>query len=96
MMQSATQSVKSTILIIGGKTAESRTSHLYSSKKKGRGAVVYGRDIVTGLPVEREIPTELIVDCLKEHFNAIIDNIKVILEERRLNLLRISTDREYI
>ncbi len=38
------------------------------------------RDIVTGLPVEREIPTSLVNECLTEHFNTIIDNIKVILE----------------
>ncbi len=42
--------------------------------------MVYGRDIVTGLPVEREIPTDLVNECLVEHFNSIIDNIKVILE----------------
>ena len=42
--------------------------------------MVYGRDIVTGLPVEREIPTALVDDSLTEHFNTIIDNVKVILE----------------
>ena len=42
--------------------------------------MVYGRDIVTGLPVEREIPTQLVDECLIEHFNTIIDNVKVILE----------------
>ena len=49
-------------------------------EKEGKGAVVYGRDIVTGLPVERELPTNLIDDSLIEHFYTIIDNIKVILE----------------
>jgi len=67
-------------LIIGGKTAEKVKISLAQLEEEGKGAVVYGRDIVTGLPVEREIPTELIVECLKEHFNTIIDNIKVILE----------------
>ena len=46
----------------------------------GKSAVVYGRDIVTGLPVEREIPTPLVDECLTENFNTIIDNVKVILE----------------
>ena len=50
------------------------------SRKEGKGAVVYGRDIVVGLPVEREIPTDLINSCLEEHFNTIIDSVKVILE----------------
>lgn len=67
-------------LIIGGKTAESIKMDLKELEKEGKGAVVYGRDIVTGLPVEREIPTNLVDDALKEHFNSIIDNIKVILE----------------
>ena len=61
-------------LIIGGKTAESVKIALSELEQDNCGAVVYGRDIVTGLPVEREIPT------LEEHFNTIVDNVKVILE----------------
>lgn len=67
-------------LLIGGKTAENIKINLRELEKEGRGAVVYGRDIVTGLPVEREIPTNLVDESMKEHFNSIIDNIKVILE----------------
>ena len=67
-------------LIIGGKTAETVKINLKELEEDGRGAVVYGRDIVTGLPVEREIPTKLVVESLEEHFAAIIDNVKVILE----------------
>lgn len=67
-------------LIIGGKTAESVKISLKELEEEGRGAVVYGRDIVTGLPVEREIPTKLVDESLEEHFNTIIDNVKVILE----------------
>ncbi len=67
-------------LIIGGKTAENVKIALKDLEKEGKPAVVYGRDIVTGLPVEREIPTELVVGSLTEHFDAIIDNVKVILE----------------
>lgn len=67
-------------LIIGGKTAEMVKISLKELEQEGRGAVVYGRDIVTGLPVEREIPTKLVVECLEEHFNSIVDNVKVILE----------------
>ena len=50
------------------------------SYEEGKGAVVSGRDIVTGLPVEREIPTRMVDESLEEHFNTIIDNVKVILE----------------
>ena len=67
-------------LIIGGKTAETVKTSLLELEEAGTGAVVYGRDIVTGLPVERESPTSLVDASLIEHFNTIIDNIKVILE----------------
>ena len=40
-------------LIIGGKTAENVKIALKELEEEGKGAVVYGRDIVTGLPVER-------------------------------------------
>lgn len=67
-------------LIIGGKTAENVKIALRELEQEGKGALVYGRDIVTGLPVEREIPTQMVDESLREHFNTIIDNIKVILE----------------
>ena len=67
-------------LIIGGKTAEHVKISLADLEKENKGAVVYGRDIVTGLPVEREFPTAMIDESLIEHFYTIIDNIKVILE----------------
>ncbi len=67
-------------LFIGSKTAEAVKISLTDLEKERTGAMVYGLDIVTGLPVEREIPTDLIDDCLQEHFKTIIDNIKVILE----------------
>lgn len=67
-------------LFIGGKTAENVKISLRELEEAGKNAVVYGRDIVTGLPVEREISTKKVDDALNEHFDAIIDNIKVILE----------------
>ena len=42
-------------LIIGGKTAEKVKICLSELEAAKAGAIVYGRDIVTGLPVEREI-----------------------------------------
>ena len=67
-------------LMIGQKTAEKVKMELKELEAEGRGAIVYGRDIVTGLPVEREIPTKLVDSCLAEHFNTIIDNVRIILE----------------
>lgn len=67
-------------LLIGGKTAEKVKMSLHEMEESNTAALVYGRDIVTGLPVEKEIPTEIVDEALKEHFNTIMDNIKVILE----------------
>ncbi len=67
-------------LMIGQKTAEKVKNSLSDLAESGTGATVYGRDIVTGLPVERQIPTDLVDDCLLEHFRTIVDNVKVILE----------------
>ena len=67
-------------LFIGGKTAENVKVNLAELEAAGKNAVVYGRDIVTGLPVEREISTDIVNRALEEHFYSIIDNIKVILE----------------
>lgn len=67
-------------LMIGQKTAEKVKMELKELEAEKRGAIVYGRDIVTGLPVEREIPTSLVDNCLFEHFNTIIDNVRIILE----------------
>ncbi|MFI3212127.1 MAG: rod shape-determining protein [Eubacteriales bacterium] len=67
-------------LLIGGKTSERVKISLKDLEKTQKGAIVYGRDIVTGLPMEREIPVSLVNDALQEHFNTIIDSIRVILE----------------
>ena len=65
-------------LMIGGKTAEEVKKSLGGLEKEQKGALVYGRDIVTGLPVQREIPTKLIVDSLESDFKTIIDNCQLI------------------
>ena len=67
-------------LLIGEKSAEKVKMSLGELEKQGKAAMVYGRDIVTGLPIERAIPTQLVNDSLEEAINAIIDSIKVILE----------------
>ena len=67
-------------LLIGSKTAENVKIALRDLEAENKGAIVYGRDIVTGLPVEREIPTNIVNECLVEHFNTIVDNVKLILE----------------
>ena len=68
-------------LLIGEKTSETVKISLKELEKEGKDAVVYGRDIVTGLPVERQIPTDLINQALVENFDAILDNVKATLEK---------------
>ncbi|MCR4788238.1 MAG: rod shape-determining protein [Lachnospiraceae bacterium] len=67
-------------LVIGQKTAEIVKNELRDTEEAGKGAIVYGRDLVTGLPVERELPTKMICEAMSEQFRVVIDNIKVILE----------------
>ena len=67
-------------LIIGEKSAENLKIKLVDLERNGEDAVVCGRDIVTGLPVERKIPTDLLDECLYDNFMTIIDQIKVLLE----------------
>lgn len=67
-------------LVIGGKTSEGVKNSLAQLEEEGNPAIVYGRDIVTGLPVERAIPTDMVDECLRDNFTTIVDNIRVILE----------------
>ncbi len=67
-------------LVIGAKTAEQVKISLRELEAQGRDAVVYGRDLVTGLPVERHIPPALVKEALDEHFSTIIDQVRLILE----------------
>ncbi len=67
-------------LVIGGKTAEVVKISLKELEERGEGAVVYGRDVIKGLPVEKEIPTDLIAASLEDNFHSIIENVKMILE----------------
>ncbi|MCR5747878.1 MAG: rod shape-determining protein [Lachnospiraceae bacterium] len=67
-------------LVIGEKTAEQVKISLSTIEKAGEPAVVFGRDLVTGLPVERAVPTDLIDNTISETASTIIDNVKLILE----------------
>lgn len=67
-------------LYVGGKTSESVKMQLRELEMQKKDAVVYGRDIVTGLPVERNIATKKIDEVLLDNFNTIVDNVKIVLE----------------
>ncbi len=67
-------------LVIGSKSAEQIKMQLKELEEKGEEAVVFGRDIVTGLPMQKQIPVPFVSECLVEHFSVIIDQVKLILE----------------
>ncbi len=67
-------------LFIGEKSAERIKNNLKRLVEAGQNAVCYGRDIVTGLPIEKQIPTPILDMSMRDSFGAIIDCIKLILE----------------
>lgn len=69
-------------LIIGDKTAAAIKHELACGvlETDAPAGTVCGRDVVTGLPIEVSIPSELIFEAIKEPLHSIIDSIKVILE----------------
>ena len=70
-------------LVIGMKTAETVRLTIGS---KDSGAfdsgvcTIYGRDIVTGLPMERTLSRDFVENTLHDSFRSIVDNVKVLLE----------------
>jgi len=67
-------------LFIGEKSAERIKNNLRKLVEGGQNAVCYGRDIVTGLPIEKQIPTPILDMSMRDSFASIIDCIKLILE----------------
>ncbi len=68
-------------LIVGDKTAEFIKKELSSAYlDKVNTTKVYGRNIVTGLPIEMEVSAEDVHESIKEHLHSIVDSIKIILE----------------
>lgn len=67
--------------IIGDKTAEVIKKELANALASDQSSAgVYGRDIVTGLPSELAISSEVIYAAISEPLHSIVDAVKVILE----------------
>ena len=82
--ESIISSVRKTYnLIIGNKTAETIKIELACAKPSEKETTirVYGRDVVTGLPTEKEIGANFVHEVISEHLHAIVDAVKVILEK---------------
>ena len=67
-------------LFIGEKSAERVVMSLNELVENKEEAVCYGRDIVSGLPVEKHIPTDVIDMSMRTSFGSIADCVKQILE----------------
>ncbi|MCH4034126.1 MAG: rod shape-determining protein [Lachnospiraceae bacterium] len=67
-------------LIIGQRTAENARTLLSTTTGNKTSIPVFGRDIVTGLPMEKILKAEFVSAALKENFRSICDQVKVILE----------------
>lgn len=69
-------------LIIGNKTAETIKKELAVAIPSDdiRTIKVYGRDVVSGLPTEKEINSNFVYESIAEHLHSIVDSVKIILE----------------
>ena len=72
-------------LIIGSKTAERIKIELATAipceeGEENRSANAYGRDVMTGLPVVKEVDSQFIHNAILEHLHSVVDSIKMILE----------------
>ena len=71
-------------LFIGNKTAEVIKIALATAVAPPEGSEetikVFGRDVVSGLPVEKEIDSMFVYEAISEHLHNIVDSVKMILE----------------
>ena len=68
-------------LYIGNRTAENIKRQLATALPGEEQTVkVYGRDVVTGLPTEKEINSTFVYETISEHLSTIVDSIRIILE----------------
>ncbi len=69
-------------LVIGQKTAQGMKENLGSGIAGNKESmVVVGRDLVSGLPIEKEMTGEVVYEAIKDNLNTICNSIKMILEK---------------
>ncbi len=75
---------KNYALVIGEKTAENLKIRLGTAVKPMDDEIesmrVFGRDVISGLPITKEIDSAFIYDAIYEHLDTIVDSVKSILE----------------
>lgn len=69
-------------LVIGSKTAEKIKKELAMAVNPDPEATikVFGRDVVTGLPTEKEIDAVFVHESIEEHLRQILDAVRIVLE----------------
>ncbi|MFQ7335988.1 MAG: rod shape-determining protein [Roseburia faecis] len=76
-------------LVIGKKTAKALKEELGSGLPgRQETMTVVGLDVVSGLPVEREITAEVVYEAIKANLESICSSIKLILEKTPPELAR--------
>lgn len=69
-------------LVIGQKTAMSLKKELGCGiPGEENSMTIVGRDLVSGLPIEKEISAAVVYDAIKDNLNSICNSIKMILEK---------------
>ena len=69
-------------LVIGQKTAIQLKEQIGSALKgRGEKLKVVGRDVVSGLPIEMELESDIIYEAIKNDLESFCNNIKLILEK---------------
>ncbi len=69
-------------LLIGNKTAENIKKELATAiEPEEKTMKVFGRDVVTGLPIEREITADFVYETISELLFSIVDAIRIVLEK---------------
>lgn len=65
-------------LVIGNKTAE--MARLALGQGKVPQISIYGRDVVTGLPTQKVLTQDFVLDALNEYITSIVEQVRVMLE----------------
>lgn len=69
-------------LVIGRKTAKSLKENIGSALKgQGTSMTIVGRDVVSGLPIEMSIDSQVVYEGIRDELNNLATNIKMILEK---------------
>ena len=77
-------------LVIGQKTAMYLKEELGCAlpEEEAQSAVIVGRDVVSGLPIEMEVTSDVVYEAIKDSLSTICNSIKMILEKTPPELAR--------